>query len=140
MKYLGIDYGTKYVGTAISNQEGTIAFPKISFLSDDSLLPKLIKLINDERIERVVVGDTRSSGGRANPVTEEAENFIQALRSAVAINILPVTEMWSSVEASRYAPKGEMRDDSAAAAIILQRYLEMQPGAAAQDDSYEQEI
>lgn len=137
MKYLGIDYGTKLVGTAISNQEGTIAFPRVSYVSDDSLLEKLIKLIRDEKIERVVVGDTRSVGDRANPVTAEADNFIAALQASTAVEVIPVTEVWSSVEASRYAPKGEMRDDSAAAAIILQRYLEMQPGSAPQAESFE---
>jgi RNase H-fold protein (predicted Holliday junction resolvase) len=35
-------------------------------------------------------------------------------------------ELWSSIEASRYAPEGSAKSDSAAAAVILQRYLDAQ--------------
>ena len=50
MKYLAIDYGTKHIGMAISNQKGTIAFPYKSIASDSQKLREIKKII-EERYE-----------------------------------------------------------------------------------------
>ena len=60
MKYLGIDYGAKRVGIAISDAEGSIAFPRTTLLNDGKMLPQLAKLIEEEKIGTVVIGDTFS--------------------------------------------------------------------------------
>jgi|SRR3989344_4690174 len=124
MKYLGIDYGSKRVGTAISDADGSIAFPRSVLRNDGALMTNIAKLVADEKVEKIIVGDTRSHGGKENPVTAEAEAFVAALQAAVAVPVERVWEMWSSVEASRYAPEGKGHDDSSAAAIILQRFLD----------------
>jgi putative Holliday junction resolvase len=128
MKYLSVDYGARRVGVAVSDAEGKIAFPRTTLPNDEKLLPQLIKIIADEKIGAIVVGDTLSHGGRDNPVTAEADAFVTALQAAAVISVERVWEMWSSIEASRYAPKGEEHNNEAAAAVILQRYLEMKGG------------
>ncbi|OGG52371.1 hypothetical protein A3H16_00180 [Candidatus Kaiserbacteria bacterium RIFCSPLOWO2_12_FULL_53_8] len=128
MKYLGIDYGRKRVGVAVSDAEGKIAFPRTTVTNDDKLLSGLLKLIQNEKIGRIVVGDTRASGGAENPITFEAQAFVEELTKATSVPIEFASEMWSSIEASRYAPENKAHDDGAAAAIILQRYLEMKGG------------
>lgn len=125
MKYLGIDYGSKRVGIAISNAEGTIAFPRSTLPNDKNLLPLLKDLISTEKVEQVIVGDTRSHGGKENPVTADAEIFMEELGIAAGLPVTPVFEVFSSIEASRYAPESKQHDDSAAAAVILQRFLDM---------------
>jgi len=125
MKYLGIDYGAKRVGVAVSDRDATIAFPRAVFPNDAKLLSGLTKIVQEERIESVVVGDTRSHGGGGNPVTAEAEVFIETLKSETKLPVESVPEVWSSIEANRYAPKGEEHNDAAAAAFILQRFLDM---------------
>ena len=124
MKYLGIDYGAKRVGIAVSDEAGTIAFPRSVLANDDELISQLSELIEKEKVETIVVGDTRSHGGKDNPVTTEAEAFVEALQSATDVPIERVWEMWSSIEASRYAPKGKEHDDASAAAVLLQRFLD----------------
>src|SRR3989338_3271140 len=124
MKYLGIDFGTKRVGLAVSDDAGAIAFPRATLPNDAQLFSQLVELVKNEKIGSIVVGDTRSHGGKDNPVTAEAEGFVVALQTAVAVPIERVWEMWSSIEASRYAPEGKGHDDASAAAIILQRFLE----------------
>lgn len=124
MKYLGIDFGTKRVGVAISDAAGMIAFPRATLPNDGQLFSQLSELVKNENIGVIVVGDTRSHGGNDNPVTAEAEAFVAALQSAIAVPIERVWEMWSSIEASRYAPDGKGHDDASAAAIILQRFLD----------------
>ena len=125
MKYLGIDYGAKRVGLAVSDDAGGIAFPRTTLANDGKVLSQLTKIIEEEKIGKIVIGDTRSHGGLDNQVTAEAEVFVTALQAATAVPVLRVWEMWSSVEASRYAPEEKGHDDASAAAIILQRFLDM---------------
>ena len=129
MKYLGIDYGGKRVGTAVSDAAGGIAFPRTTMPNDEKLLSALVKVITDEKIESIVVGDTRSHGGAANAVTGGAEKFVEQLARETGLLVSRAFEAWSSIEASRYAPEHTQHDDSAAAAIILQRFLDMRPKA-----------
>ena len=128
MKYLGIDYGSRRVGVAVSDAEGTIAFPRTTLANDDQLFARLREVIEKEHIGMLVVGDTRSHGGADNPVTPEAEAFVATLERETKLPVERVWEMWSSIEASRYAPEGKEHDDAAAAAIILQRYLDIRSG------------
>lgn len=125
MKYLGVDYGSKRVGIAVSNSEGTIAFPRSAVLNDRELVEHIKRMCEEEKIEKIVVGDTRTVGGMANPVTKEAEAFMRELQAGTSLPVESAFEGWSSIEASRYAEKGNEHNDAAAAAVILQRYLDM---------------
>lgn len=129
MKYLGIDYGAKRVGLAISDDEGKIAFPRATVPNDEKLLQFVYRMCEEEHVVSVVIGDTRSHGGAENPVTAQADKFIEAFAKLTAIPIERAPEMWSSIEASRYAGDGKGHDDASAAAIILQRFLEMNAAA-----------
>src|SRR3989344_4541654 len=128
MKYLGIDFGTKRVGVAVSDAEGTIAFPRTTFATDDRLLPQLVELAKDEKVVTIGVGDTRSFSGLENPVTKESDEFVERLKKATGLDVIRAWEAGSSIEASRYAPEARGHDDSSAAAVILQRFLDMRTG------------
>ncbi len=132
MKYLGIDYGAKRVGLALSDATGVIAFPLETVASDDKLVPRILNILEEKRVGAVVVGDTRAFGGAVNAITEEAERFMKTLASSGAV-VHPAWEAGSSVESSRYAPEGEGHNDAAAAAVILQRYLDMHSDAPLPD-------
>lgn len=125
MKYLGVDFGSKWVGIAISDNEGKIAFPRAEVPNDENLFQFVVRMAQEENVEKIVIGDTRSWGGSANRVTLEAEVFAVELAQATTIPNEFASEAGSSVEASRYAPKGEEHNNAAAAALILQRYLDM---------------
>lgn len=124
MKYLGVDFGTKKVGLALSNEEGTIAFPRAIVPNDAELIAHIVRLAGEEKVAGIVVGDTRALSGAANQASGEAETFIEKLAAVAPVPVKRGMEAWSSVEASRFAPRGHARDDSAAAAIILQRFLD----------------
>jgi putative Holliday junction resolvase len=126
MKYLGIDYGAKRVGLAVSNTEGTIAFPRTTLGNGPDVLEDLACIIRKEGIEKIVMGDTRSYGGAENLVTKDAEAFADALAATAGIAVKKFFEVATSVEARAYVPEGH--DDAAAAAVILQRYLDMKGG------------
>ncbi len=125
MKYLCIDYGARRVGVAVSDAEGGIAFPRAVLANTDALIGEIAAVVTRERVEKIIIGDTRAVGGGANPVTHEAEAFARDLGNVTAVPVEMMWEAWSSIEASRYAPEGKGHDDSSAAAVILQRYLDM---------------
>lgn len=123
MRYIGVDFGAKRVGLAVSDERGQFAFPLETVPNDAGLITHIAALAKERQAGVIVVGDTRTFGGGANPITADADRFAAALLEAG----LPVERMWeagSSVEASRYAPPGSEHDDAAAAAIILQRFLD----------------
>jgi putative Holliday junction resolvase len=126
MRILGIDYGAKRLGIAVSDAEGGFAFPKSVIANDANALGAILALIETEKIGAVVVGDTRAATGAENPVTFEADRFCEELEEQLEIPMHRAWEAWSSVEAGRFAPDGK-HDDSAAAAIILQRFLDSRP-------------
>lgn len=125
MRYLGIDYGSKRIGCAVSS-EG-IAFPLSVIANDATLFTTLCGILEKERVGAIVVGDTRAFGGGENRITRDVELFVERLREESKLPVHSVWEAGSSVEASRYAPQGSSKDDSAAAAIILQRFLDSKP-------------
>ena len=128
MKYLGIDYGAKRIGIAVSDENGAIAFPRTTLENGDDIVDRIMRLVKEEKVGTIIVGDTRSFSGRENPVTGESDAFAERLKRAASIPVERAWEAGSSIEASRYAPEGQEHDDASAAAVILQRFLDMRPG------------
>jgi putative Holliday junction resolvase len=122
MKVLGIDYGRKRVGLAISDDSAGFAFPLETVAQKDALA-RIKALVAERGIGEIAMGDTRSYGDLENPVTAEAERFAQTLRAEIGVPVVLVFEAGSSIESNRHT-EGQGHDDSAAAAIILQRHLE----------------
>ena len=125
MRYLGIDYGAKRIGLALSDPGAQFAFPHETIPNDATTIDRLHNIVKREEVKGVVIGDARAANGEANPITEAAEHFIQTLNT-LHIDVHVVSEAWSSVEAARFAPKGAEHNDASAAAIILQRFLDSQ--------------
>jgi putative Holliday junction resolvase len=132
MKYLAVDYGTKRVGLSLSDATGVIAFPLETVANDGKLVPHILNIVEEKRVGAVVVGDTRAFGGGENTITEEMERFVDTLASS-GVKVERAWEAGSSIEASRYAPEGESHNDAAAAAVILQRYIDMHSGTPLPD-------
>ncbi|MBI5003835.1 pre-16S rRNA-processing nuclease YqgF [Candidatus Kaiserbacteria bacterium] len=124
MKYLGIDYGARNIGIAISDAEGMLAFPHRIVPNDKKALAYIVDLITKEQIGRIIMGNTRADNGATNTVTPEAERFADTLSRKTDLPVDLASESWSSYEAARYAP-GDTHDDSVAAAVILQRFIDM---------------
>ncbi len=127
MKYLGIDYGAKRLGLSLSDDKGQFAFPRETIPNDPTSIDRIAQMAKKERVQSIVVGDTRAISGAENAVTKESNYFVQTLAAHTGLPVLRSWEAWSSVEAGRFAPKGKEHDDAAAAAIILQRYLDSHP-------------
>lgn len=123
MKFLGIDFGTKRVGIAISDEDGLMAFPKAVFENNKTLLQNIVDLCGTENIKTIVLGESKKLSGEPNPLMEDIANFKKALAESVSIPIFLEPEFFSSAEAERLQGKNDMLDASAAA-IILKSFLD----------------
>lgn len=123
MRYLGIDYGTKRVGVAFSDETERVAFPLSVFENDKDLFSKLQKIVQEKRVEKIVLGESKKMDGTPNLVMKEIEKFKDEIFKRLNVEVYYEPEFWSSFQAERWQGKSEKLDASAAA-IILQSYLD----------------
>ncbi len=126
MRHLGIDYGKRNIGLALSDLDGRFAFPLEILPNDSHAIENIAHVIEEKKVGAIVMGDTRADTGDTNAITQSSERFAEALSARTKLSVARVREAWSSFEAARFAPDQKKRDD-AAAAIILQRFLDAQP-------------
>lgn len=140
MKFLGIDYGTKRIGIAISDDGGHIAFPKEIVLNDTNTFKVIQNIIKNEKIDEIIIGESVDFSGKLNALSARIEIFILKLSEDINLPIHKQKEFLTSVEArkggatkeiltqkqshSRLKDKKRGHVDASAAALILQRYLD----------------
>ncbi|MEI6528092.1 MAG: Holliday junction resolvase RuvX [bacterium] len=122
-RLLGIDYGTKRVGIAVSDEAGQIAFPKEVLKNDNLLLSKIGDICKNDKITTVIIGESKNFNGEDNPIMEEIYDFMRYLEEVLKLEVILEPEFLSSHQAARV--QGEHgKLDASAAAIILQSYLD----------------
>ena len=80
VKFLGIDFGIKRIGVAVSDDHGTLAFPKEIVLNDAKTLARLGEIINQEKINEIVIGESVDFSGKLNALSARIEVFILELQ------------------------------------------------------------
>lgn len=127
MRYLGIDYGLKRIGIAVSDDDGRIAFPAGVILNHGfaGVLKEIIKRISTEHIEVIVIGLPIGVDNRDSKQTKMTRSFITLLKQSIATPVETENELFTSRMARVGTQKGKSIDASAAA-IILQSYLDKQ--------------
>jgi putative Holliday junction resolvase len=132
LRILGIDYGSKRVGLALSDPTHLIASPfkTLTVSSDESLIYALQKIIQYYKIESVVIGMPYRLKGGDSPQTKVVRKFTQKLMDN-GIRVEEEDERLSSVSAKRAlidqnfkTGKNKGLIDQTAAAIMLQQYLD----------------
>jgi putative Holliday junction resolvase len=138
MRVLGVDVGARRVGLAISDPTRTLARPLtiLHVASAAEAIDRVAETIGrlrdeDDGLDTVIVGLPAKLDGTRTAETERTVAFIEGLRARVAVAILTEDERLTSREAeSRLAVrerdwrKRKQKLDAAAAAIILQDYLD----------------
>ena len=131
MKLLGIDYGTKRIGLAVS--DGVVAFPLTTIEGGRGAPARVAEVCKQEKIEQIVVGESRTLGGAANPVQADIEQFKDSIAGLSGLPIKYEREFFTSALAARqFAPAEKSRKknpaheelDASAAALLLQSYLD----------------
>lgn len=128
MRYIGIDYGSKKVGIAFSDEAGMMGFPYATLTNSAGLVDELAKLIAEKQVGAVVMGESKNFSGEDNPVAQEAHAFAARLSERANVPIHFEPETYTTQFARRYPDGTRMAGspdvDAAAAALILTGYLE----------------
>ncbi|MBL8030992.1 MAG: Holliday junction resolvase RuvX [Candidatus Doudnabacteria bacterium] len=124
MRILGIDYGTKRVGLAISDELGLLA-RELDIVSPVDFFRRLPGLIKEYEIESIVLGVPLNMSGQDTDKTKEVRAFQQSVEEASGVPVHGVDERLSSQMAQRISGSATNLD-SLAAQIILQNYLNQQ--------------
>lgn len=123
MKYLGIDYGEKNVGTAISEPLGKMGLPFSVLNNNKSLVDEITKICEENKIDIIVVGESKNYSGKENEIMNKVKPFIKELKDRTGLEVMLHPEFLTSFQAEHIQGKNAMHDASAAA-IILTSYLE----------------
>lgn len=136
MKYLGIDFGSKKVGFAQSDDEGRMAYPLMIAPNDASLFKDTLELIREMKFGVVVIGESVDAKGKPNPIAKEARAFGAKVENSIDVKIVFEKEWYSTVEARKQPGNEDNHNvDDQAAAIVLQRYLDKINGPGIYEES-----
>ncbi len=122
MKVMSIDYGSKRIGVASTDESGEFALPRAVWLNDAELLKKILEFKEKEGIEKIVIGESKNWKGGSNPIQKDIEKFKAELEKQ-GLDVVYHSEVLTTVEARRLQGQTEMTDASAAA-LILKSFLE----------------
>jgi putative Holliday junction resolvase len=122
MRILGIDYGSKRVGVAVSDENRQFALPVSVVSNTITLLEEIQKIAVDNESKEIVMGESRNYKGEPNEILLDSMEFKKKLeKDGFTVHFEP--EFMTSVQAERWQGKSILTDASAAA-IILQSYLD----------------
>ncbi len=119
MKYLGIDYGTKKIGLAYSDDAGVMAFPLAVIPNDSGAHDRIKEIAKEKEVKGIVIGHSQNHDGSDNPVMEHVHLFVEELTD---YKVVLEPEFLTTVQAKRMSEDSVA--DASAAAIILQSYLD----------------
>ena len=133
---MGVDYGERRIGIAVSDPTGTLASPLRTLRRRAGKRPPLKALADlavEQSVELVVFGLPLDLGGNETDWTREVRSVGDRLGARLGLPVRYVDERFTSAQAQRAARSAELsrskrrdkgRVDAAAAALILQRWLD----------------
>ena len=133
MRVLALDLGERRIGVALSDSLGLLATPLtvLKGKSREAELAFIVELVRKHQVEQVVVGYPRSLNGTIGPQAQRVEKYVERLRAHLQVPVILWDEQFSTVQAEQLMRETGQRVqresiDAAAAAVILQSYLDAQ--------------
>ncbi len=136
MRYMGLDYGDKTVGVAISDELGITAQPLLTITRERSnklrqTCKQIEDIIREQNVEVIVVGKPLNMNGTEGERLEATREFIEMVRRRTGLLVEELDERLTTMEADRILSEYNVAKsgrkeyiDKMAAAIILQTYLD----------------
>ena len=133
---MGLDVGDSRIGVALSDPLGIMASPTtiLSRADEPAAIGKIVEIIGEKEVGRVIVGLPLNMDGSRGPQAEKTEAFVDALKLHLEIPVEYQDERLTTVNARELIQgvrktRRDTRYDAAAAALILQSYLDRNTGA-----------
>lgn len=124
IRYLGIDFGSKRIGVAISDDTLTVAFPYKTIINTSKAVEEVFEILKAERITKVVLGESKDKDMKDNPIMVLVYKFKKDLEEK-GIEVDFHSEFFSSAQVVSIMGQQNKSIDASAAAIILQSYLDL---------------
>lgn len=149
MRILGLDFGSKTVGVAVSDPLGLTAqgveiIRRKSESKQRQTLARIVELAEQYQAEKIVLGFPKNMNNTLGERAQKSLEFAEALKRRTGLDVVMWDERLTTVEANRtLMEEGIRREnrrehvDELAAIFILQGYLDYlrNTGEAAQDDA-----
>ena len=133
-RILGIDYGSRRVGLALSDPMGIIAQPIDAVKQSSELVADLRTVVEREHVQTIIVGMPLNLKGQQAQTAQEVQKFVEQLRTELSMEVATWDERFTTTIAQQTmiamgTKKKELqqkngRIDSMAAAVMLQNYLD----------------
>jgi putative Holliday junction resolvase len=132
MRALGVDWGEERIGLAVSDETGTIASPYKVIKNDGKAAAAVVNAASVTGAEEIVVGYPLTLTGREGPAAERVQEFARDVQRRVSVPVKLIDERFTTkaaeekLRAAGASPhKIKKTADAAAAALILQTYLDV---------------
>jgi putative Holliday junction resolvase len=120
---MGIDYGARRIGIALSDEGGGFAFAHSVIERDKNTINKIKKIYKENNVKKIILGESVDYKDRPNLIMKEIEKFKKVLEKEIGLAIDYQKEILTTKEAER--EQGKIKKiDASAAALILRSYLE----------------
>ena len=141
MRVIGLDYGTKTVGVAISDELLITAQPLLTIERERAnklrkTVAKIEEIISEYNVEEIVLGYPKNMNNTLGERAAATDEFREMLERRTGLPVILVDERLTTIEADRIleetgvvASGRKEYIDKMAAAIILQNYLDMKKNA-----------
>ena len=125
MKYLGMDYGDKHIGIAISDEDGKFAFPRVVLDNNlDKVLFFLKEFIETEKVGEIILGLPLNFSMGETKQTKKVREFAEILKNNLDIEVAFQNEILSTKEVQKGGGASSKMIDASSAALILQSFLD----------------
>jgi putative Holliday junction resolvase len=123
MRTLGIDYGDKKIGIAISDEDGNFATPLDVLQNNKDIVKRIKHICNEKNVTVIVIGESLDYKNRPNPIMSDIRNFKGKLENEMGVPVIFQKETLTTKEAERIQGRNK-NTDASAAALILRSYLD----------------
>jgi len=128
-RILGIDYGTKKIGFAFSDEAEKIAFPKTVQPNVWKYVEEFVReAVLNQGVSGIVVGLPVGLDGKETGISQEVRQFVAKLEEIFKLPIHLENEVYSSAGVRTSGGAPEHKIDASSAALILQTYLDRRQG------------
>lgn len=131
MKILAIDYGTKNIGLALSDDSAKFAFAYGTLktsgktkLAEQKIIEDLRNICEVENAGKIVVGLPLGLSSQNTGSTEKVFNFIKELEDQINLPVTTEDERLTTVQASKLGNQSAQNIDELSAQVLLQSYLD----------------
>ncbi len=123
MPILGLDFGEKYVGVAVSDPQNRVAFgrPTLVYKTKVELFRALRAILRADQIQKIVIGLPLALSGHDSRATLEVRKFAKYVKIKLNLPVAFVDERFSSQQALKMGVR-DLHQESAR--LLLQLYLD----------------